>query len=126
MREETRRWLRYAEDDLDAAADMAAVGRWNMVAYQCQQAEKALKAILVEAGSESPRTHDLVLLGRRVSLPVGSEQALDGLTRAYNVSRYPDAADAEVERANEEDAREYVRAAEVIAQWAKEQLSTPS
>lgn len=62
---EAARWLRYAREDMTAAAslrkDEAFVPRH--VCWLAQQAaEKAIKAALVSLQSEFPRTHDLDLL----------------------------------------------------------------
>jgi HEPN domain-containing protein len=59
---ETRRWLRYARQDLVAAEAM--LGRSDMwprrVCWLAQQAaEKAIKAVLVFLQIDFPRSHDL-------------------------------------------------------------------
>ena len=60
--EETRRWLRYAQEDLLAAEAMLAAtrARPRHVCWLAQQAaEKAIKAVLVFLQIDFPRTHDL-------------------------------------------------------------------
>ena len=59
---ETRRWIRYAEEDLSTAESM--VSREDSyprhICWLAQQAaEKILKAGLINCGLEFPYTHDL-------------------------------------------------------------------
>ena len=59
---ETRRWLRYAREDLEGAETLLerCVGVPRHVCWLAQQAvEKALKAILVFLALDFPRRHDL-------------------------------------------------------------------
>lgn len=63
--EETRRWLRFAEEDLATAAAMLEqdLGVPRQACWLAQQAaEKAIKAALVYLQVEFPKTHDLDLL----------------------------------------------------------------
>ena len=94
MRVETRRWLRYADDELDTARVTHAGGRWTATSFHAQQAvEKALKGLWLEQeGAEPPRVHDLVRLAEEVSLPSQWNEELDALSRVYIVSRYPETA----------------------------------
>src|SRR6266508_1528462 len=63
--EETRRWLRFAQEDLNGArsmlADSSAPPRLACVLAQ-QAAEKAIKAGLIFLQREFPYRHDLVVL----------------------------------------------------------------
>ncbi len=92
---ETRRWLRYAREDLAEAARILDQQR-PVCRHACwfaqQAAEKALKAGLVFLQTDFPRTHDLARL--RNLLPEGwtTRQAradLAGLTEWAVESRYP-------------------------------------
>jgi len=95
--QETRRWLRFAEQDLAAAAALTSAPGIALreVCYLAQQvAEKAVNAIFVVEQVEFPRSHDLALLVRelpaRWAIPLASGQ-LDSLI-AWNVeARYPGA-----------------------------------
>jgi len=100
------------------------------VSFFTQQAvEKAFKALLVQRGEESPpRIHDLVILGRRVGAPSTLEPDLTELTRAYVLTRYPDAV-VEPEALGGIDqpmAKHHLRVAEEVLEWAKRKLSTAS
>ena len=88
-------WLGFAIGDLEAARSQPGRHvRPRIVAFHSQQAaEKALKAALVLAGVDPPRTHDLNDLRNR--LPVGwrvkqSPPDLGRLSAFATDSRYPD------------------------------------
>jgi len=87
------RWLAMALGDLEAARARRGV-RPRIVAFHAQQAaEKALKAALVLAGIEPPRTHDLEDLRRRLPGDWRVRRRPRDLARlsVYGVeSRYPD------------------------------------
>jgi len=130
MQPAPERWWAYAERDLDTAQALLGTERWEAVSFHAQQAvDKAFKAILVQRGEESPpRIHDLVILGRRVGAPLTLEPDLNELTRAYVLTRYPDAV-VEPEAPGDIDqpmAKHHFRVAEEVLQWAKRKLSTAS
>ena len=62
LAQEARRWLRFADEDLDAAqrllADRSSAPR-HVCWHSQQAAERALKAALVFEGIDFPFTHDL-------------------------------------------------------------------
>jgi HEPN domain-containing protein len=62
---EAHRWLRFAQEDLAAAAAISE-GEFGSPRQACslaqQAAEKALKSVLVARQVDFPRTHDLDLL----------------------------------------------------------------
>lgn len=76
MRDATRRWVDKAESDWRIArreVRVTAGPSWDGVCFHAQQcAEKYLKALLQEAGSEPLRTHNLTTLyqAARVTTPV--------------------------------------------------------
>jgi HEPN domain-containing protein len=96
MRPQTAQWVRYAEEDLEAARDLAArkPPLRNTACFHCQQAaEKFLKALLQELGAVVPRTHELndlldLLLPHDATL-VPLRRGLKGLTRYAVEFRYP-------------------------------------
>lgn len=115
-RAETRRWLRYAEEDLQAAETSMLVSgvRPRHVCWLAQQAtEKALKAILILEQLEYPRRHDLDLLFTLIPIgwSVRNEQVdLARLTEWSMEARYPgDWADA-----TDGDARMATRTAHAV------------
>jgi HEPN domain-containing protein len=92
---ETRRWLRYAREDLSAAE--STLNEPDVlprhVCWLAQQAaEKALKAVLIYLQIEYPRSHDLDML--RNLVPDGWQLKVEhpdlaGLTEWAVEARYP-------------------------------------
>ena len=96
MKRKTATWVRKAEDDWDAACELAARSPplRDAACFHCQQAaEKYLKALLQELGVVVPRTHDLdtlllILLPHDATLrPL--RRGLRTLTRYAVDYRYP-------------------------------------
>lgn len=93
--EETRRWLRYAHEDLTSAEAM--IGRPDFVPRQAcwlaqQASEKAIKAVLVFLQADFPKSHDLD--GLRNLIPEGwqlkeNHPDLSGLSEWAVEARYP-------------------------------------
>jgi len=118
-------WLLYAESDLR----YAALGRGepailqNQVAFHAQQAaEKALKAVLVHASVEFPRTHDLqnlltLIRDRRIFVQPELEQ-VPALTRFAVESRYP----GDVESVTPHEVAHAIAMAEKTITWARAQI----
>jgi HEPN domain-containing protein len=110
-----RKWLRYAEDDLDAARrDLGDGTAPRISCFNAQQAtEKIIKAVLEQLGTSYLRTHDLTVL--EALLPQRLQSSMSGLnlgqlTRWAVDSRYPDFAST----VTEADAKESVRIAEAV------------
>lgn len=98
-RPEADRWLRLAEQDLEAVrallqGDAARLARSTTFHAQ-QAAEKALKAVVAASGIRPPRTHDLdeliALLGSRGVSAEGFAGAGSVLNEYAVRVRYPDA-----------------------------------
>ncbi len=92
---EAQRWLRFADEDLDAAqrllADRSSAPR-HVCWHSQQAAERALKAALVLEGIDFPFTHDLNALRNLLpaSWPVRADDPdLAGLTGWVVQARYP-------------------------------------
>jgi HEPN domain-containing protein len=95
---EARRWLSRVEDDLDMVAAALERRRPRPAAYHVQQAaEKLVKALLVLAGAQVPRSHDLGRLigmaGIGAQLPGDAADRLAALTSWALIARYPDIED---------------------------------
>jgi HEPN domain-containing protein len=94
MREEAGWWLATARGDLEGARVLLRGGQHNLAAFHAQQAaEKALKAILAEAGRLF-RGHACVdllaeLQSDGIAIPPELESAARRLDLHYIQSRYP-------------------------------------
>jgi HEPN domain-containing protein len=94
MKNETRRWLRFARTNLGAARCVLESGYLNPCLQEAQQAvKKALKAVLVEHGVAIKKTHSAFLLRENV-LNLGMCVPLDDadcafLDSIYLPSKYP-------------------------------------
>jgi HEPN domain-containing protein len=68
MKADTREWVKYAEEDFDAACTLMRSRKKisaNLIGFHCQQCvEKYLKARLEEAGLQVPKIHMLAGLLR--------------------------------------------------------------
>jgi HEPN domain-containing protein len=93
-REEAGRWFRQAEHDLEAADISMKGGSSAWACFQSQQAaEKAVKALLYEAGYRKILSHsvyELLLEARKITDGVPLlEQEAKMLDNVYITSRYP-------------------------------------
>ena len=91
----------------------------------CQQAvEKAFKAIWIQRFREMPpKTHDLVELAERLSVPADFSTALRDINPAYATARYPDAANGLPSRAfDEKIAQRHLEGAERVMDWCGKEL----
>ncbi|MDQ7794197.1 MAG: HEPN domain-containing protein [bacterium] len=88
MREESRRWLKQAEADREAARSLGA-GHYHMGAFACHQAvKKAMRAAFIELRrSLAPKTHNLLELARELNAPEEVLSDLRLLNPEYAVSR---------------------------------------
>jgi len=120
--------MRQAESDLKKAENDLKTGDWDSAAFWSQQtAEKALKAILINAGKVY-RGHDLLGIGESLKLELEIDidsilKDLRELTIHYTISRYPNAANAlPMELYDEEKARGLVEMARRVLKWSKQYL----
>jgi HEPN domain-containing protein len=121
--EQARLWLRFAEEDLEAAQAMIRHGLPPRHAcFHAQQAaEKALKALLVFEQVDFPKIHDLDVL--RQLVPDGwtvrdTSADLAALTEWAVEARYP----GDWPEATEADARAAVRDAGAVVEAARVDL----
>jgi len=116
--------MEQARGELKAARDLYATSNHAWCCFACQQAaEKALKAILEHYGSPTPG-HNLLALASEASkftkIPRKIESACRRLNRHYIPTRYPNAfpSGAPIHMFNEEDAREALKDAEEVVNFA--------
>jgi HEPN domain-containing protein/predicted nucleotidyltransferase len=121
---DAERWLRYAQEDLDAA-ELVAERRGfapRVACYHAEQAaEKAFKALLVAEGQDVILTHDLRVL-RDLLAPGSRAAALDvdlaWLSGWHIKGRYP----GDWGEATAQDARAAIEAARAIVKAAREDI----
>lgn len=116
---EARRWLEFAEEDLETAElELREQRPPRTAGFSAEQAaEKALKSLIIASGATPPRTHDLNELIQLVPTTwdtSGVDADLALLSQLAVETRYPDTA-ATITRAQAEaavaDARKLVEAA---------------
>jgi len=94
MKDETRLWLSYAEENFEMARLALERGYLNACLQNAQQAvEKALKAVLVERQGEFPKTPSIRELARvaaaaKAAAEITTEEC-DLLDSIYIPSKYP-------------------------------------
>ena len=110
-------WIKYADEDLEAAQALFDAGRYAMCAFHCQQAlEKVLQATIVRATKHRPPyTHNLRDLAAQLPEPIIPDEVGRTLRRAgphYRATRYPGLADSsEYTRVNVQKLLEQTRSA---------------
>lgn len=94
MKDETRTWLSYADENLTVAVLAEEHGHLNSCLQNAQQAvEKYLKAVIVEKSLEFRRTHSIrelvkLLAGHDIIVDI-SEDETDLMDTIYLPSKYP-------------------------------------
>ena len=94
MKDETSRWLDYADENLKSAEVLLDSGLFNPCLQNVQQAvEKMLKALLLELSLKLKKTHsinELVLMLAENSVDIDiSEEQRELLDSIYLPSKYP-------------------------------------
>ncbi len=94
MKDETKRWLEYASENLQSAHVLLNSGLFNPCLQNAQQAvEKMLKAVLVEFSIKFKKTHSIselagMLAKNRVDVKLSEEES-ELLDSIYLPSKYP-------------------------------------
>jgi HEPN domain-containing protein len=93
MKQTTKDWLTFAEDDLLAAKALAPDDRLsNLVSFHCQQClEKCFKAVIEETDIPFIKSHDLIRLQLHANVVLTDEEVtlLGLINEVYIDSRYP-------------------------------------
>ncbi|MHC4771922.1 MAG: HEPN domain-containing protein [Planctomycetota bacterium] len=94
MKDETRQWLQYAEENLHSARLLLKSGLFNPCLQNTQQAiEKLLKAALIERAVKIKKTHsisELLHMLQNLSIKIDiSEDECDLIDSIYLPSKYP-------------------------------------
>ena len=119
MREEIKKRIQRAKEDLKAAENSLKSGDYDWASFQSQQAaEKALKALLIKRTGDFPRVHDLVKLSRLVNASKEIMILCAKLNPSYIETRYPDLA----KDYSKEDALEFIKISGDILKWTEKHL----
>src|SRR3989338_7905340 len=120
MKEEVRRWVEKAIDDLDKAGILFRNQKYDGVVFFCQQAaEKALKGLSLKEKNRIKKIHDLVILGKDVDLPQNLLDYCKELTGAYVYSRYPE---VEEEKDIDKISAKFINYAREVLEWVKKRI----
>ena len=94
MKEETKQWLKYAEENLEAAKILSESHLYNTALHNVQQSvEKAIKPIFIEKGIKLKKSHSItelnsILEENDIELEL-SDEDIDLLDSIYLPSKYP-------------------------------------
>lgn len=105
--------------DFEVAKTSLNSENYEWACFQAQQsAEKALKSLYIKKYRELIRTHDLVLLARRVSAPEKIIVFCSQINPSYIDTRYPDLE----KNYSKRDAERILKFTEEVLEWIKENL----
>lgn len=125
MAQRVHDWLREAQAECQAAADLLRGKHWSWCCFTCQQAaEKALKALCEHFRNPQPGHNLNLLLGAveaRAAVPEPVRSACARLNRYYIPTRYPNAFDrgAPADQFFEADASRALADAEEVLGFAR-------
>lgn len=117
-------WMRIAENDLKSARALERDALFETACYHCQQAaEKYLKAYLIYAAIEPPRSHDLTRLVTIAKMVEGKFEKLNEAATALSdyatLFRYP--VDVPV-TCTQEDTKEAIEMAQSVKEFVLERI----
>ena len=124
IKEEVKKWLRMAKDDLDSAKVNFDNGKYYVCVFLCQQAvEKGLKALLIKKTGSLLKIHDLIILGRKVNLPEGILNECDKINAIYLDARYGDiGGKIPSEKFDKAISSEFLKSSREILKWLKQNI----
>lgn len=125
MRNQIKRLIKQAEDDLNTAKDLLEDEKYYASVFFSQQCvEKSLKALYIKEKKESTgKTHSLIYLGKQTTLPKKHYTFLRNLTPEFVLTRYPDAAEElPSELYDEETASKYLEKTEEVLKWIQNKI----
>ncbi len=94
MQEETKNWLKYAEENLDAAKILLSSELFNPCLHNVQQCiEKALKSVIIEKNIPFKKTHNIfelknILSENKITIDLTDDEC-DFLDSIYLPTKYP-------------------------------------
>ena len=115
-----KEWFLQAEKDLDTAKyNIKGFKTEAGVFFLQQSAEKALKALYIKKFDSLFKTHDLILLAKRLNAPKKITDYCNELNPAYSYTRYPDVPNLENLKLMSSN---LIKFAEEILEWVKKSL----
>ncbi|MBI2631774.1 HEPN domain-containing protein [Candidatus Pacearchaeota archaeon] len=119
MKSETEKWLEQVKKDIRAANNSFNSRDYEWACFQAHQAvEKSLKALIIEKKSFLIKTHDLVLLAKKLDAPEDIKIKCSKINPSYIDTRYPDVPKAY----SEVEVREIVKLSEEVISWIEKNL----
>ena len=94
MRKETKDWVKYSQENLEASKILLESGLYNPCLHNIQQSiEKALKALFIENAIKFKKTHNIlelktILENNSLSIELSDDEC-DFLDSIYLPSKYP-------------------------------------
>ena len=125
MKNITKKWIEFAEKDLEVASDLLEKRHWQYCVLFCHQAiEKILKANVIKRGKTPRKIHDLAsLLGDiEIKAPLHVISVIETLNPHYMPPRYPDIASKMKFVYTKEIAGNLLNSTKEIFQWLKDKL----
>ncbi len=129
MNEAATRWMEQASEDLETAQILLDSARFGPCAFYCQQAaEKALKAVLYNAG-ERPWGHNISSLLDQICVVLNIEPSgvpdaeASALEEHYMRPRYPDARPDIESDYDEDTAQEALKNAQTVLAFARKSVA---
>jgi len=123
MIKEVENWWKQTLNDIDTAKALYKIKKYDYSSFWCQQAaEKALKTLLLKRGHNLIKTHDLVLLARKLNASEEVIQLCKDLTPVYIETRYPSLGEEGFKKFTEKETKEDIKKMERIIEWTKKNL----
>lgn len=121
MKEEAKEWIERAESDLRKAKILFDGKEYDGTNFYAQQSvEKAMKAVYLAKGFGLIKTHDLLLLSKKINAPEKIMDKAISLNPFYTSSRYPLGNSIKV--SDKSNAEESIKFVEEILKWCRQQL----
>ncbi|MCP4109447.1 MAG: HEPN domain-containing protein [Desulfobacteraceae bacterium] len=124
MKDETKIWLKYADENLSSARVLLDNNLFNPCLQNIQQSvEKSLKALVIESSAEFRRTHSInelkmILVSEGIMVDL-TEDECDLLDSVYLPSKYPISSALPYFEPDPEICREYISVAEKVNRSVK-------
>ena len=124
MKDETKRWIKLASDDLKSAEVNFNSKRYYVSVFLSHQtAEKALKSMMISKMGKFIKTHDLVILAQKVNAPENILEGCERLNNVYLDTRYGDiGGKPPSKKFNKKNSIEFLKQAKEILRWSKKNI----